>query len=278
MIRFIKEYRTTLFLFLFLLIPIIAIDTNTRAPRNYRAYDRWIVSLTAPIQTTITWTLDQIVSTFENYVYLLNTRNENQKLLQENRKLLGSIAALRETEQENLRLRKLLDFRETYRLDTVVARVIAKDVSSEFRALRINRGENSGIRSNMAVLTPEGVVGRVLRATAETADVVTILDLLSAVDSISERTRARGIIEGLTDDTCELKFALRTDDIQPGDRFVTSGLGGIFPKGIPIGSVIRVNKKSFGISQEVESEPAVEFTQLEEVAVVTEVHQEKSTP
>jgi rod shape-determining protein MreC len=278
MIRFIKEYRTTIFLFLFLLIPIIAIDTNTRAPRDYRPYDRWIIGLTAPIQTTITWTLDQIVSAFENYVYLLNTRSENQKLLQENRKLLGSVAALRETEQENIRLRRLLDFRETYRLETVVARVIAKDVSSEFRALRINRGENAGIQPNMAVITPEGVVGRVLRTTSDTADIVTILDLLSAVDAISERTRARGIVEGLTDETCELKYALRTDDIRNGDRLVTSGLGGIFPKGIPLGSVIRVNRKSFGISQEVEIEPAVEFSQLEEVAVVTNVHQEKLAP
>jgi rod shape-determining protein MreC len=148
--------------------------------------------------------------------------------------------------------------------------VIAKDVSSEFRAVRINRGESSGIRKNMAVITNEGVVGRVLRTTRKTADVMTVLDLLSAVDSIVERSRARGIVEGMTDEVCQLKFVIRTDDIEPGDLLITSGLGGIFPKGIPVGTVSRANRKAYGISQEVEVRPSVDFSRLEEVMIVTQ--------
>ena len=269
MIKYLKEYRFYITLFFFLLIPIVAIDTATRRERDYRIYDRAILAVTSPLQSAITWTLDQLVSGFQNYIFLWNTRRDNLALLEENRKLLNSIASLRETQHENTRLRKMLQFQEKFRLDTVLARVIAKDVSTEFRAIRINRGESSGIHKDMAVVTNEGVVGRVMRTTKNTSDIVTILDLLSAVDAIVERSRARGIVEGMTDDVCQLKFALRTDDIEPGDVLISSGLGGIFPKGAPVGAVSKVKRKPFGITQEVEIRPSVDFSKLEEVLVVT---------
>lgn len=271
MIKYLKEYRFYIVLFLFILIPVIAIDTATRAPRNYLFYDRVIVAITSPIQSAIHWSLEQIASGFQNYVYLLHTRRDNLSLLENNRKLLNQIASLKETQQENVRLRKLLEFEEKFKLHSVVARVIAKDVSSEFRALRINRGESSGIKKNMAVITNEGVVGRILRTTQGTSDIVTITDLLSAVDSIVERSRARGIVEGLTDESCTLRYALRTDDIQPGDVLISSGLGEVFPKGIPVGIVSKVNRKPFGITQEVEVRPSVDFSKLEEVLVVKQL-------
>lgn len=267
MIKYLKEYRFYIFLFLFVLIPVIAIDTSTRAPREYHLQDRIIVALTSPIQATISWSLEQLASTVQNYIYLLHTRQDNLALIEENRKLLNQIAGFKETAQENTRLKKMLDFQDKMAIKTVLARVISKDVSTEFRAIRINRGEKDGILKNAAVLTNEGVVGRVLRTTAHTADVVTILDLLSAVDAIVERSRARGIVEGKTDEACQLKYALRTDDIQPGDVLVSSGLGGIFPKGITVGSVATVNRKPFGITQEVEVKPSVDFSKLEEVMV-----------
>ena len=271
MIKYLKEYRFYITLFLFLLIPIIAIDTATRAPRDYRVHDRVILTITAPIQKLISWSLDQLASGFQNYIYLWHTRRDNLSLLEENRRLLNLIASLRETQFENSRLRKLLQFQENFHLETVVARVVAKDVSTEFRAIRINRGEASGIKKNMAVMTNEGVVGRVLRTTKTTADVVTILDLQSAVDAIIERSRARGVMEGMTDEVCQLRFVLRTDDIEPGDVLVSSGLEGVFPKGIPVGTVSKVKRKPFGITQEVEVRPSVDFSKLEEVLVVTKV-------
>jgi len=268
MFKYIKEYRFYITLFLFVLIPVIAIDTSTRSPRDFRAWDKAVVAVTSPLQALISWSLDMVASGYQNYIYLWHTRQDNLALLEENRKLLNSIASLRETQQENIRLRKLLNFEEKTSLKSVVARVIAKDVSTEFRSIRINRGENAGIRKNMAVVTEEGIVGRVLRTTPGTADVVTILDLLSAVDAIVERSRARGIVEGMTDEACQLRYALRTDDIQPGDILISSGLGGIFPKGVPVGTVSKVNRKPYGITQEVEVRPSVDFSKLEEVLVV----------
>lgn len=269
MLKYLKEYRFYIILFLFILIPVIALDTTQRSARNYLFYDRAIIALTSPIQAAITWTMDGVISAFNNYIYLWNTRRDNLTLLEENRKLLNTIVSLKETQDENARLRALLNFREEYSLSSIVARVIAKDVSTEFRTIRINRGESAGVRKNMAVVNTEGVIGRVLRTTQDTADVVTVLDLLSAVDALVKRTRVRGIVEGMTDEVCQLKFALRTDDIAPGDLLLSSGLGGIFPRGIPVGTVSKVNRKPYGISQSVEVRPSVDFSRLEEVLVVT---------
>ncbi len=268
MIKYLKEYRFYITLFLFLLIPVIALDTSTRSPREYHFYDRVILTITSPIQTAISWTLEQAVDFSQGYVYLWNVRAQNTHLFEENRKLLGQIAGLKEAQNENVRLREILNFQEKMKLETVIARVIAKDVSTEFRAIRLNRGESAGIKKGMAVITYEGVVGRVLRTTSTTADVVTILDLLSAVDAVGERSRARGVVEGLTDELCQMKFTLRTDDVQAGDFLLSSGLGGIFPRGVAVGTVSKVKKKQFGISQEIEVKPAVDFTKLEEVMIV----------
>jgi rod shape-determining protein MreC len=268
MIKYIKEYRFYILLLFFLLIPLIAIDTSSRSPRDYRIYDRGIVALTSPIQGAISWSLDQIVNFSQNYLFLWHTRKDNLLLFEENRKLLGLIANLQEAEQENVRLKSLLAFKEDHHFETLLAQVIANDVSTEFRAIRINRGGKSGILKNMAVVTHEGVVGRILRTTDHTSDVITLFDLLSAVDATNHRSRARGVVEGLTDNTCQLRFALRTDDNQVNDLLVSSGLGGIFPKGIPIGTVIKVAKKSFGISQNVEIKPTVDFSKLEEVLII----------
>jgi rod shape-determining protein MreC len=269
MIKYLKEYRFYIILFLFILIPILSIDTATRSPRQYRLYDRVILAIIYPVQVTITWSLDSIIDFYQNYIYLFKVNSENSVLLDENRRLMNTIVNLRETQDENLRLRKLLGFKEEFALTSVLARVMAKDTSTEFRAIRINRGESSGIKKDMAVLNNEGIIGKVFRTTADTADVVTILDLLSAVDIIVKRSRARGILEGMTDELCQLRFTVRTDDIIPGDLLISSGLGGIFPKGVPVGNVTKVEKKSYGISQRIEVRPSVDFSKIEEVLVVT---------
>ena len=269
MLKLLRQYRFYLILLLFLLIPIFSIDSQNRAPREYRAYDRVALAITMPFEIAIHWTLDSLVNFYENYISLWKTRAENLILVDENRKLIGTILNLRELEQENVRLRNLLQFKENFKIKAILARMIAKDVSTEFRAIRINRGKAQGIEPNMAVINAEGVVGRVLRVTDYTSDIVTLLDPLSAIDAYIMRSRARGIVEGLTDSLCQLKFALRVDDIQPGDLLLSSGLGGNFPKGIPVGTVIKVTRKSFGVTQKVEVKPSVDFSKLEEVLVVT---------
>jgi rod shape-determining protein MreC len=270
MLKYLKEYRFYISLGLFVLIPTLYLDTASRSPRDYHFYDRVLNTLLTPVQLTVHYLMDKTVDFTQSYLYLIHTKKINEDLLVENQKLFGELSSLKEASLENDRLKGLLDFRETHHLKTVTARMIARDVSVEYRSIRINRGENAGITKGMAVVTPAGIVGRVFRVTATTADVMTVVDLLSSIDSVIERSRVRGVVEGLTDETCSMRFTQRNDDIQVGDTLVSTGLGGIFPRGISVGTVIQVRKKTYGITQEVEVKPAVDFNKLEEVLVVTE--------
>lgn len=120
----------------------------------------------------------------------------------------------------------------------------------------------------MAVIALEGVVGRVIRALNDYSDVLSLLDSSSAIDSLVQRNRVRGVVEGQGGQTLSMKYLRRTDDVQEGDLIIASGIGGLFPKGLTIGKVLSVKKKNFGISQTVEVGPAADFNRLEEVTVI----------
>jgi len=187
-----------------------------------------------------------------------------------------------ELELENERLRKLLDFRESLNGDLLTARIIGRDATGLSRTLVIGRGESDGVAKGAAVLAPEGVVGEVFLVSRHAARVLLISDHNSGVDALVQRTRARGIVQGTVDAGCGLKYVKRTEDVQVGDAVVTSGLDGIFPKGLPIGQVVGVDKRGQGLFQYAEIAPRVDFSQLEEVLVsrgpVTAVEPPVETP
>jgi rod shape-determining protein MreC len=267
----IKEYRHYLASIFLAIIPLIALNAGGKAPTDFYWFDRVAIAMSAPVQGAIAWTVDATWSVFENYTLLLRVRQNNFDLSQENRKLQNEIANFQEMVRENERLRHIVDFGLAIPGRKVVAQVIAQDVSAEFRVIRLAKGQRHGIERGMAVVTPEGIVGRVLRVTAEYADVLTLLDSSSAVDALVQRSRARGVIEGMTESTLLFKYLRRTDDIEIGDMVVSSGVGGLFPKGLVIGRVSRVERKNYGITQTVEVSPAVDFSKLEEVTVVEAV-------
>jgi len=270
MFKLVQEYRFFIALAILILVPILSLNTNEKnaATRDYTFVDRAVVFVTAPIQAGITYSIDFGTRLLQNYVLLVNTNQEYSNIMEENRKLLNTIHNYQEMEAENKRLRALLQFQDRIEDAKIVAQVIAKDVTSEFRSIRINKGAKAGIMKGMPVLTHEGVVGKVLRTTANYSDIIEMLDNLSSVDAIDQRSRARGVLEGATDFSCILKYALRTDDIQVGDTIVSSGLDGIYPKGMMLGTVLKVNKKNYGITQDVEVRPNVDFSKLEEVLVI----------
>ena len=134
----------------------------------------------------------------------------------------------------------------------------------------MNQGENDGVAKDMAVATSEGVVGRVIEVSRNTAKVLLITDANSAVDVIVQRSRAQGILEGKIEETCILKYVQKSEEVQVGDRVITSGLGGIFPKGLVVGTVTKVDRKRPGIFQYIEVTPAVDLSKLEEVLILGE--------
>jgi len=272
MFKLFQEYRYYVIALLLVLIPILSLNTSGKATdpenQNFSFLDKAVVFLSAPVQKAITFSINEGTRLFQNYLLLVNSKEDLSIIVEENRKLLNTIHNFKEMEAENRRLRALLQFQDQVQEKKLVAQVIARDVSSEFRSLRINKGSDAGIQKGMPVVTHEGVVGKILRTTASYSDVITILDNLSSIDAIVQRSRARGVLEGSTDFSCLLKYVLRTDDIEVGDTIVTSGLDGIYPKGLMLGSVIKVGKKNYGITQDIEVRPSVDYSKLEELLII----------
>jgi rod shape-determining protein MreC len=152
----------------------------------------------------------------------------------------------------------------------VGAEVIGQDPSSWFKSVTIDRGERDGVKKGMAVISPAGVIGQVLKTAPHYASVLLITDYNSAVDSVVQRTRAKAIVEGKGENRCQLKYLLRAEEAAVGDIVVTSGLGGNFPKGLMVGEINKVDKKGHGVFQYAELVPSVDLTQLEEVFVIME--------
>ncbi|HHV62808.1 MAG TPA: rod shape-determining protein MreC [Firmicutes bacterium] len=198
-------------------------------------------------------------------------RAENEELRMELARLQAEILQLKEYQRENERLRKLLDFDAQAPYKMMAARVIGRDPANWLSVLIINKGKKNGIQRNMAVVTFEGLVGRIISVTNTTATVLLITDPKSAVGGVLDRSRDLVLVEGQTMDPGLLSVkALTSDvDIRVGDSVISSGYGGIFPKGIMIGRISSISEGKYRVSKRAVAEPAVDFARLEEVLVIT---------
>ncbi len=228
---------------------------------------RIFLEVMAPLQRTTSAVRSTLGGTVQSVRELFQARTENERLRASLRRATDDLGRLTELELENARLRGLLDFRETLQGDVLTARVIGRDATGLSRTIVIGRGEADGIGKGAAVLAPAGIVGQVFQASRHAARVLLITDHNSGVDGLVQRTRARGIVQGTVDASCGLKYVKRTEDVQVGDVVITSGLDGIFPKGLPIGQVSSVDKRGQGLFQYAEITPQVDVDQLEEVLV-----------
>jgi rod shape-determining protein MreC len=264
----IKEYRHYLATLLLVIVPVIALNAGGKSPAELHWFDRAAIAITTPVQTAIRWGIETSWDGIQSYLLLLHTQEDNRSLAQENRRLLNEIASYQEVALENQRLRQVVAFNAPLEGQKVVAQVIAQDVSPEFRMIRLNKGTQNGVKPGMAVIALEGVVGRVIRAGRNWSDVLSLLDGSSAIDALLQRNRVRGVVEGQGGHLLSMKYLRRTDDVQEGDVIISSGIGGLFPKGLTIGKVTTVKKKNYGITQTVEVAPSVDFNRLEEVTVI----------
>jgi len=232
--------------------------------------DSILMEICSPIQKISNFPIKITKKIFNEYILLLNVKKENELLKRRILELERENNQLREMALAYGRLKHLLDFKERISTSVMAAEVIARDPTSWFRSITINRGEKDGIKKGMAVISPKGVVGHVLKTSPNHSIVLLITDYNCAIDAIVQRTRAKAIVEGLGENRCQLKYLLRTEEVSPGDIVVTSGLGGNFPKGIMIGQIKKVDNQGHGIFQYAELIPNVDIQKLEEVLVVKE--------
>jgi len=221
-----------------------------------------------PFQQGVSSAHSRAKHVWQSYVGLIAVREQNEALKDEIRKLRRDKAALLDKESENRRLKKLLDLRASHEFPSLVAQVVGEDAVGWYRTLFINRGSEDGVRPDMPVTMPEGVVGRVVNSSSDMSRILLLTDPNHSVDCRVARTRDRGILSGSLERGCILRYINLKSGIRLGDEVVTSGLDGIFPRGLPIGKVETVDKGPQGLFLEARIAPAVDFSEIEEVLVV----------
>jgi rod shape-determining protein MreC len=225
----------------------------------------WILR---PLQIAGQGTASWIKGFRDNYDTLAGFRGENERLRKRLHTLEIERQRLLEAEATNRRLQQLLNFRSELPAGAITASIIAASATSWFQSCVLNKGSADGVRKGMGVVTPLGVIGKVVTVTGRTAKVLLLTDPNSGIDVLVQRTRSRGIVSGSLESGTVLKYVKRSEDVQEGDRLVTSGLDSVFPKGMLAGTVIKVRKQSRGLFQTVEVLPAVQASLVEEVLVV----------
>ncbi len=230
-----------------------------------------LLSAISPVQEAVSQIAHGSSGFVRDYFDLINVRRDNERLKAEIAELKTNQSRLVELETENRHLAELLDLRDVLGGNSIAADVIGSDANGLARTLVISQGAASGVKPGMAVLSYQGVVGKVIAVSPHAARVLIIDDHNSALDSFDQRTRARGIIAGVVDDGIIMKYVGRSLEVRAGDVIVTSGLDGIFPRGLLVGTIKSVSGEGPGMFLSVTITPAVDFRGLEQVLVVTQL-------
>jgi rod shape-determining protein MreC len=266
--EFVRRNRILLTSSGLLLISLLLFSVSIRSQSYRDPVGRVVLDAVAPFQEVFSGIGRGIGQLWTGYVDLVDARRDNQRLTERVAGLESELLRIDEIERENARLAELLSFRARVEGTVYGARVIARDPGPLAMTLTIDRGERDHIRRGMAVLAPQGVVGQIAEASHAAARVLLLTDHNSGIDAIVQRSRARGIVQGGTDGSCYMNYLSRDADVAVGDRVLTSGLDGIFPKGVVVGEVIDVSRRQRGLLQAAVVRPSAALDRLEEVLVV----------
>ncbi len=224
--------------------------------------------LASPFQAAFSSAMNFMDDIWTHYFFLISVSRENDELRKKLARAVNQNNRCREIELSNSRLGEFVKLKNQSPFNLESAEVIAKDSSPWYKTVIINKGTDDGVTAGCPVIVPEGIVGYVINASGKDSKVLLIIDRNSSVDALVQRTRSRGLAQGITRGLCRFDFALRKLDIKIGDNVVTSGFDGIYPKGLRIGSVSKVIRRNSGLFQDVELTPYVDFSKLEEVMIV----------
>lgn len=263
---------------LFVAVNFIMVTVNSREAMPDNGVERIAISLVAPFQTAVAHTLNSAEKVWQVYFCTVSTTEENAGLRRKLSKVEKLNNRLQEVELENRRLKKLVNFTRSVDYKFVAAQVIARDPTPFYKTIMIDKGGNSGIEKGMPVLVAEGVVGHTIRVAGRYSRILLITDRNSAVDSLVQSSRIRGVVKGDNSEKCHFRYALRKEDIREGDMIVSSGFDQVFPKGLKVGRVVEVRKKNSQLFQKVIVEPSVDFEKLEEVLVAVNFNEPKDEP
>ncbi len=265
------RYRVVLTSGVLMIISLHLVSTGVRPGELASRPESAMLEILRPFQLSLARLGEGGSAIAQNYHDLIHAREENVRLRAELARIRGDQARLAELEIENRHLGELLELKDALGADAVAANVIGSDANGIARTLVLGQGAADGLRPGMAVLSIQGVVGKIIATSEHASRVLLIDDHNSALDAFDQRSRARGIIAGLVDDGITMKYVDRSQDLREGDVIVTSGLDGIFPRGLLVGTVRGVSRAGPGLFLGVSVVPAVDFRALEHVMVVRQM-------
>lgn len=265
---FIKKYMYPLLAGIAILAALLIFSLNVPGNREANVIERTVLGVLSPLLQPVYRMSHFVEDIRDSYILLVDAHRENIRLREDIRGLNLRVLEGNEAVLANQRLERLLDMKKSVGEPTIAATVIGEDVTSWFRTLVISRGSSSGIREGMAVISADGVVGQTVKVSPSTSRVLLLTDHASGISATIQRSRARGVVKGKGEMLCSLEFTTREEDVKVGDTVITSGIGGVFSKGLPIGEVTMVKRGEYGIFQTVTIRPAVALPHLEEVLVV----------
>ena len=269
MFSLLKRYRDVLFVAALLLYPLVTYLSSGHKGREPNFVDRTVLAIASPFQGALSWIVSGAGGGVNGYLALRGAHLEAQKLREELAEARAELNTLKEAEGENARLKAMLGYVESTAEPEIPARVVGLNLSAQYVSVRINRGEDENVHVGMPVVTPDGVIGQVVRAVGGSADVMLVSDPSSKVGVTIQRSRVRATAVGAGDGkSLALDNAARDSDIVDGDIVLTSGTDGIFPRGLKVGRVENVQRAQTGMFLSAAIVPASNLRRVEEVLVV----------
>jgi rod shape-determining protein MreC len=262
--------RPTLLFILVLagLFVLMSMSTRTRVLGDTRTLaERTVMTIFSPVPKLVNWIGGTAQDMYHGYLDMRRAVNENVELHRKVASLTTENLKLRQSEGDLRRLRSLLAYSEQFDMQTSMAQTIMLDTAGRFKSIIIDRGSADGVEVNDVIANANGLVGRVVLVTKDLAKVQLVTDNNCAIGSLVERTRRQGVVRGNGTATISMFDVPSLADVQPGDRVLTAGIDGIYPKGIPIGVITR-SEAGQSLFKTISLKPAVDFGTVEEVIVI----------
>ena len=256
------------FLASILIFSLVLMTVNVRYEKSNLLFESIVVWFFSPIQNLLTSTTSYVSDAFDHYFFLVETSKENDRLLLKVNLLSKKNNELIERNKLLERSDNLIEFLDKDERPFVIAKVIGYDATQWSKVIFINRGTNHKVQKNSSVMNNAGVIGHVIHSSPNSSKVLLITDGRSAVDSLFQETRESGITVGTGENICEMKFVPISAKINLGDKVISSGLGGVFPKGLVVGRVVDIVKQSQELFQDIMVEPSADLSNIEEVIVL----------
>lgn len=265
---FLIRHRAGLLLVVLVISSVLIISRQVQDPTGISYFRRSVLTVAAPFQAGFGAVIGGVRSVWNDYLFLFGTRAENARLREDVNNLSSEVQKLREELYRAGRLEEFSAYRFETGLAGMAAKVIGESPDPWTRTIVVNRGSEDGLRRNLPVVTPDGLVGNVVTTSDHSSIVRLIVDRSSRVPVLVRRSRARAILEGESSGTCQLKYLDRTADVQQGDIVITSGLAGVYPRGIEVGTITQILVKSHGLYQYAKIIPKAPISRLEDVLVL----------